>query len=519
MDNVSSMAMLPSMNELSFSYDALAGNRVAYYVGAAALIITAWSLQSKKKAPHIEVPFYKASKLKWIFDAETLIKHSYDKFKDAIYQIKATEGVQVLVPPKYIGEMKSLPEDVLSATEAVADALQSKYTKFSAGHNGELLTLMLRGRLTQNLARLQPQLKEELDYITTTEFPACDDWTPVKWIPFAVRAVSRLSGRAFVGPSICRDEKWMDTSTNFAVHVFMACVKLQFFPEWARPFAQYLVSDLSKIRRDFAQARELLQPILEQRYSFAKDKSSNTGEAPDDMVQWLIEALPEEEKGDLQTQAELQLIVAAAAIHTTNNLLFECMCDLAANQDIQEELRQEAYQILVVEGGWSKKESIPKLKKLDSFMREVHRLRGSITSFIRKVMKPISLSDGTHLPAGTKVLAPLAGISMDERFFDNAAQFDPWRFYNLRQQSDADNHRWQFTSLSDTSIQFGAGRHACPGRFLAGHMIKLILAQFILNYDIRLKPGQKRPEPMAMVMTKAPSPTTEFEFKRRSCDI
>lgn len=38
-----------------------------------------------------------------------------------MYQIKATEGIQVLLPAKYVGEIKALPEDVLSATEAMAD--------------------------------------------------------------------------------------------------------------------------------------------------------------------------------------------------------------------------------------------------------------------------------------------------------------------------------------------------------------------------------------------------------------
>jgi hypothetical protein len=80
-NNTSGLAILPSINELSFSYEAVAGNRITYYVAAAALIITVWSLQPKKKAPQIEVPFYKASKLKWIFDAETLIKHSYHKVR------------------------------------------------------------------------------------------------------------------------------------------------------------------------------------------------------------------------------------------------------------------------------------------------------------------------------------------------------------------------------------------------------------------------------------------------------
>lgn len=43
------------------------------------------------------------------------------QFRDQVYQIKATEGVQAMIPPRFIAELKGLPEDILSATEAVAD--------------------------------------------------------------------------------------------------------------------------------------------------------------------------------------------------------------------------------------------------------------------------------------------------------------------------------------------------------------------------------------------------------------
>jgi len=50
----------------------------------------------------------------------------------------------------------------------------SSYTKFCLGHNSELLLNLLRTKLTQNLARLVPQLKTEIEDIVASEFPACD---------------------------------------------------------------------------------------------------------------------------------------------------------------------------------------------------------------------------------------------------------------------------------------------------------------------------------------------------------
>ncbi len=49
----------------------------------------------------------------------------------------------------------------------------SKYTKFCAGHNAELLNLLIRTKMTQNLARLVPKFRGEIEYLVATEFPEC----------------------------------------------------------------------------------------------------------------------------------------------------------------------------------------------------------------------------------------------------------------------------------------------------------------------------------------------------------
>ncbi len=133
-------------------------------------------------------------------------------------------------------------------------------------------------------------------------------------------------------------------------------------------------------------------------------------------------------------------------------------------------------------------------------------------------MKPIDLSDGTHLPPGTKLLTPQAGISHDERYYPEAAAFDPLRFFRMRQQSEEDANRWQFTSISDTNLNFGAGKHACPGRFFAANGIKMMLAYFLMHYDMKLKDGEERPKPMMIMMSKTANPNGEIMFRRRAVD-
>ncbi|KAI0865730.1 cytochrome P450 [Xylaria cubensis] len=538
----------------SVPYQVQTNSSFIYYATIGTIFLCAWVFYSPRRKPCVSAPFYEVSRFKWMLNADTLIKDSYGKFRDSVYQIKSTEGVRTIIPPTLVGELKGLPEETLSAKTAVSEAMLSEYTHLSVDAHSDILTHLLRTKATHNLQRMMSKLKDELEFILATEFPACEDWTPFKIQPFMVRAVSRLSGRAFVGSALSRSEEWMNVSINFAVTAFIAVTKLQFFPPWMRPAAQYLVSELKTIRKDLAKAQAMLEPLIEERLTSAEDMSGS--EKPDDFIQWLSDALPDEEKRNYFIQAKMQLLLSASSIHTTSNLTTDCIYDLAVHQEMQEILREEAIEVFEKEeDAWERRDSIAKLKKMDSFIKESQRLSGNVTSFIRKVMKPIDLSDGTHLPSGTSLLTPLAGISLDERYYPDPEVFDGLRFWKLRQQqqspaptrsssptpssitsassssssintfseplttapspSPPNRSGHQFTSIGDTNQNFGLGKHACPGRFFAAQEIKLILSYLLLNYEIKLRDGEARPKPMVFMMTKSPSQTAEVLFRRR----
>ncbi|KAK8067076.1 hypothetical protein PG997_013823 [Apiospora hydei] len=489
------------------------GRRLSYYLALLVALLVAYFMRPKTQRS-VSAPFYKASRMKWMFSADTLVRDSYGKFRDRIYNIKATEGLRTLIPVSLISELKGLPEEHLSAQEAIKEAMLLDYTNFGPGDHTNTFLFLMKTKLSQKLTRFIPRQKSELDFIVGQEFPECKDWTPMKLQPFMLRVIARLSGSIFVGSELSRTEEWMETSVTYAIHVFIAVVKLQFFPTWMRPIAKYLVSELGQSSRDLARGEAMLKPIIEERL---QNEELDPGcSQPDDFTQWLIDSLPEDQKRDYGAQVKVQLALSAASIHTTSNAITDCFYDLAAHPEYQEILREEARQVLVEDGGWEKKDSMAKLQKLDSFMKESQRLAGNVTTFIRKVVKPIDLSDGTHLPAGTNLLAPLCGISRDERYFPEPEVFDGLRFWKLRRQSADAANRWQYTSITQSNLDFGLGKHACPGRFLAGNEIKLILANFVLNYDIKLKDGESRPEPMMFMMSKSPNQKAEIMFRRRS---
>jgi hypothetical protein len=111
----------------------------------------------------------------------------------------------------------------------------------------------------------------------------------------------------------------------------------------------------------------------------------------------------------------------------------------------------------------------------------------------RILNRSVDLSDGTHLPAGTIVAVPNEAVNNDPENYPDPERFDGYRFVKLRERKEGVTSQYhQFVTSNKTSLNFGYGKHACPGRFFASAEIKMILAYMLLTYDFQLEDG-KRP--------------------------
>lgn len=134
----------------------------------------------------------------------------------------------------------------------------------------------------------------------------------------------------------------------------------------------------------------------------------------------------------------------------------------------------------------------------------------------------MKLQDGTVIPAGTFIECHNIPVLHDPAFYKDPDVFDPYRFYNLRTNAaypDPNNFRsreqYQFVSVTKENVSFGFGRHACPGRFFAANEIKLLMARFLLEYDVRFPPGVKERYPdWTLGSLMGPNTAGIVEFKR-----
>lgn len=201
----------------------------------------------------------------------------------------------------------------------------------------------------------------------------------------------------------------------------------------------------------------------------------------DDFAEWMKKRSPPHISKNLPLQAEIQCQLAVAAIHTTSMSLTHVLYDLLEHPEYIPILRAECEEVLARNGGQYGRSTMDQLHKVDSFVKESQRFNpAGFTTFKRMVMEDLTLSDGKFLPKGTVLEVDGWLQYHDETLYPNADRFDGSRFERLRQK-DHGSHMF-YTSNADY-VQWGMGKHACPGRFFASNEIKSILSKILLKYD------------------------------------
>ena len=164
---------------------------------------------------------------------------------------------------------------------------------------------------------------------------------------------------------------------------------------------------------------------------------------------------------------------------TVTQLLYR----LLTNPEYLEPLREEV-NTAIKEEGWTKA-GIDKMHKIDSFLRETQRFDGLTTrpldpfstpkyeiliyvpldvlfilvAMIRLVLRPLKLSNGMTIPAGTLVAIPASATHRDEISYPDPDEFDGFRFAKLREDGGTETSRYQAVSASGEHLAFGLGRH------------------------------------------------------------
>lgn len=177
--------------------------------------------------------------------------------------------------------------------------------------------------------------------------------------------ITSSTSRVFVGPELCQNEEWLRTATGYTLDVHKASEELFTYPAIVRPLVVLFLRSYRQLRGRFGVARRLLLPAF-------KERTSKNGIGNQDMLQWLVDAAQGRDS-EPDRLVKRMLFLNMAAIHTTATTATNMLLDPCARPEYIDILRQEMTTAIQEDGG-IKPSTLPKLKKLDSFMRESRRL-------------------------------------------------------------------------------------------------------------------------------------------------
>lgn len=474
------------------------------------------TLSNKTPLPYINAP-------KWfkpeVFEQINFVKNGMQTlaqgrqyFKNNPYRMVTHMGEVTVLPPSYATVIRNV--EILDLRTLLAKDFHSHLPGFEpVGAVAKYLHRIVHKYLNKHLNTVTAHIPAEASYAVDLLFGNPTDWSEICIRGSAVELVSRLSSRVFLGEELCRNEEWLKTAIDYTNHSGGAAIKLNLLPSFLRLPFSWFSNDCKHVRDDLAKAREIINPVVEQRRQQKLRAQAEGKPIPvfNDVIEWA-----EQERGDEVYDAAIaQLGFAAAAVHTTTDLLTQTLLHLASDPQLIIPLREEMIQVLSTEG--FKRNALFNMKLLDSAIKEAQRWKPINMLAMRRIaLQDVTISGGLTIRKGERIGIDAYNM-LDPKIHKEPEKYDMYRFMRMRE--DPNNAiKAQLVSTSPEHLEFGHGHYACPGRFLAADEIKIALCYLLLKYEWKLAPGTSL-EYIKAAFFQNVNPLNKLLYKRRKEEI
>ncbi|CAH1174258.1 unnamed protein product [Phaedon cochleariae] len=191
---------------------------------------------------------------------------------------------------------------------------------------------------------------------------------------------------------------------------------------------------------------------------------------------------------DYDIAAHIASLFTDGYLSTANSMAF-ILFELAVNKDIQDKLRAEIIECYERNGGKFDYEDTMRLEYLEACIHEGIR-KHPIVPVIPKICtekftysptNPEYKNLSVTIEPGTSICIPAYAIHHDPKFFEDPEKFMPERFM-------IKNGINKYTYLG-----FGVGHRMCIGSRFAMTQMKIGLAHFIKNFEVKTSPKTRYP--------------------------
>ncbi|RAH44658.1 putative cytochrome P450 [Aspergillus brunneoviolaceus CBS 621.78] len=437
--------------------------------------------------------------------------------KNSPYAVRTPEGYQVQFSSReHIKQLVQAPDTYLSLHALAKDMFQPKYTMNGLEYddcmsaNGTVHQRALQAELRSHLPALTQPLHDCIVQALAAEItahkPQSGEWRAVPIFPMAKRLITAANALVFFGPEVSSDQVFLDAALEYPEHLMETAEALRLLPAWVAPFA---APYLMRRHRALKILLDRLTPVVEARIRKTSTTTTTTT-APEhaDCIQFFVNAAARKnQQHEWPAQRIIQVLLGVwfASVHQPAMCLFYALDDLCLHPEFTSALRDEVVHaampqpttITTTTTTTQQSEINPNhLPLLTSFLKESARLHPTDSiSLRRKVLQPFTLADGTTLAKNDVACIPLQPILRDPDLYADPHTFNPYRFI-IPQDPEKVNEgtrnpttRTTSSDFTDADVTFpiwGLGKRACPGRYYASLLLKLVLAQILLRYEVKM---------------------------------
>ncbi len=282
-----------------------------------------------------------------------------------------------------------------------------------------------------------------------------------------------------------------------AVDAFQSFLPLAFLP-LPHLLQRLPIHSMRRIREGRKHLDTLIYRVIAERRADPRDRG--------DLLSMLLASVDagdggEERMSDEQVRDEC-LTVLLAGHETTANALSFILWQLAAHENIQEELAAEAKRVL--NGRLPNADDYPQLMFAEQIVAEGLRLYPPVWVTSRMAGEAYEYR-GVQIHTGTFLLAPQIVVHRDPRFWEDPLRFDPSRF---TREAKAGRPKLAY-------FPFGAGSRQCIGEGLAWMEGVLALAVMAQEWRIALPEGAAKTIAVKPSVTLRPSGPVMLRLERR----
>ncbi|CAG8604549.1 430_t:CDS:10, partial [Diversispora eburnea] len=427
----------------------------------------------------------------FVFNAETFFSECRKQYGDT-FNIFVFGQVITVVGNKALREVFKAG-DSFNLHEANKEMLPVHHLlpRVNGFSNTSHLSKMVREEVTAKLSLYTGRLQEQLMIAINKEIGDCPNpKVIINGMDFFSKIIARPMANMVVGEEISKHEDVVNVFANVAKK-FGTFFALPPFLSFIHPKIHQQVLTLpirfgwNPIREDINTLKKYLGPEIEKRL---KDKEilGDKYKPPLDVIEYYLNepgygtTVVTDEY--LSYITEVLMILVFGSVHSTSRQIASALYDFAGRPELWDDLYEEQVKIDKECNGELTLEYIDRMVKLDSFIRESIRSFGDIAGLMHRCMDDsFTFKNNTTIPKDRIVYIYINDSHYDKVYGPEPRSFLP--YYALDNKKPA-------SSVDKNYIAFGAGKHACPGRFLAVNEIKICMHKLILNYHLKKESGK-----------------------------